>query len=135
MSGWRLRHNTFEKASISFSELAQMDIENADKIHQEAFVKRFELVVETTKSVLKHYLHEQGSTSESLASPKSIMREAFRCQCIQDGQVWLDAIDCRNKAAHVYREELLKYTVSFAQKKFWPELQSLRQFFKTKAAP
>lgn len=134
MSSWRLRHHTFEKASISFSELAQMDIENADKIHREAFVKRFELAFESTKSVLKRYLQEQGSTIESLASPKSIMREALRCQCIQDAQVWLDAIDYRNKAAHVYREELLKYTVSFAQKKFWPELQSLRRFFKTKAS-
>ena len=130
VQGWRVRYGTFAKACARFSELAGTDIQQADVIHQEAFVKRFELVVETTKKMLKEYLREQGSAPEVLESPKSVMREAFRCGCVVDGQVWVRAIDVRGKAAHLYKDKIRAQTVAFAQKDFWPAAEALRLFLK-----
>ena len=85
--------------------------------------------------MLKEYLWEQGSAPEVLESPKSVMREAFRCGCVADGQVWVDAIDVRNKAAHLYRDKIRLQTVAFAQKDFWPAVEALRLFLQKRLEP
>lgn len=129
MKSWQVRYQTFERAYHRLSELAQMDLENKDIVYQEALIKRFEMAIQVTKNLLKAFLKEQGSELHLLEHPKNIIREAYRCGCLDQADVWLEAIGYRNQAAHIYHEDLLKRTVSFVQLKFWPELQTLEKYF------
>ena len=129
MKNWQVRYQTFERAYDRLSELAQMDLENKDIVYQEALIKRFEMTIQVTKNLLKAFLKEQGSESHHLEHPKNIIREAYRFGCLDQADVWLDAIGYRNQAAHIYHEDLLRRTVSFVKFQFWPELQKLEKYF------
>ena len=129
MKSWQVRHQTFERAYGRLSELVQMDLEKKDIVYREALIKRFEMTIQVTKNLLKAFLKEQGSEPRLLDHPKNIIREAYRCGCLDQADVWLEAIGYRNQAAHIYHEDLLRRTVSFVQFKFWPELEKLEKYF------
>lgn len=135
MKSWTIRYQTFQSAYSRLAEIVPMDLSTKDDVYQEALVKRFEIMIQITKNVLRDFLKTQGSEPRYLEHPKDIFREAYRCGCLDDVGVWLDAIDYRNQAAHIYHSEILQRTVSFVTGHFWPQLQQLEQFFQKKLSP
>ena len=121
---------TVQTSLLRFAELATMDATTADAIHLEAFVKRFEYTLELAKNFWADYLKSKGEIKYFAA--KDIIRSAHQSGYMQNTQVWLDAIDMRNKTARTYKEDILLETVVFAQQEFWPELQNFYRFFSEK---
>ena len=127
---WQLRFQSFEKAYKRFSVLASIDFDQASDIEKEALIKRFEYTYELSKNLLKDYLMDQDNISKF--SAKDIVRYAYRNGYISDGQLWIDAVDYRNKTIHTYHPRILDQTVCFAQEKFLPMLKELYIFFQDK---
>lgn len=132
MKPWTIRYQTFQRAYRKLAEIVHMDLDNKDEVYQEALVKRFEIMIQITKNVLRDFLKEQGSELRHLEHPKDIFREAYRCGCLDGVDVWLDAIDFRNQAAHIYHSDILQRTVAFVKCQFWPQLQQLEEFLSKK---
>ena len=74
---------------------------------QELTVKRFELAFELAWLVLRDYLLSSGFSQDQIRGPKYVIRKSFQEGIVRDGEVWMQALDCRNKAVHIYREEIM----------------------------
>ena len=58
-------------------------------------IQRFEFTIELAWKLIKEYLEEEKFGE--FDSPKKVVKEAYRIGLIEDGEVWLDMLDDRNK--------------------------------------
>ena len=124
---WQLRFRSFKKAHERFAELAQLDLKLASEIEKEALIQRFEYTFELARNLLRDYLLDQDSISRF--SAKDIFRYSYRNQYIRNGQIWLDALEIRNKTSYVYNSQVLEHSAHFIRDQFAPELEALRSYF------
>lgn len=98
----------FEAVKKQFSEAVQNLSEilgkEKNEFMRDASVKRFELAFDLAWKAVKEYLETAEGTK--CASPKQCFREAYRNGLIEYSDKWLDFVDMRNKAAHIYHEAL-----------------------------
>ena len=140
---WQQRFENFDKAYLRFAEAVSWDVEGAtdaasiinaaggDKnILKETLVKRFELAFELARNVLKDYLLDVGFPNDEIRGPKYVIRKSFQEGYIRDGKVWIEALDARNEAVHIYREEIMQKVFGFAREKFFPVLRDMHSYFK-----
>jgi len=140
---WQQRFENFDKAYLRFAEAVSWDIEGAtdavsivnaargDKnILKETLVKRFELAFELARHVLRDYLLDVGFPQNEIKGPKYVIRKSFQEGYIRDGEVWMGALDARNEAVHIYREEIMEKVFNFACNKFFPVLRDMHSYFK-----
>lgn len=92
-----------------------------------ATVLAFEITIELAWKLLKNYMEEQGWKFNP--APKAIIREAFKQQIITDAQVWMDALEARNRTAHTYDSEVAEQLMDDIMYKFLPVFADLRQQF------
>ena len=141
---WQQRFENFDKAYLRFAEAVRWDVEGAtgashsivntaggDKnILKETLVKRFELAFELARNVLKDYLLDAGFPQNEIRGPKCVIRKSFQAGYIRDGEVWMEALEARNEAVHIYREEIMQKVFNFACNKFFPALRDMHSYFK-----
>lgn len=65
-------------------------------------IQRFEFTFELAWKAMKDALSAEGF---EVVSPRAALRGAFRAGWIDDEAAWLQMLDDRNLASHVYREE------------------------------
>jgi nucleotidyltransferase substrate binding protein (TIGR01987 family) len=70
---------------------------------RDSAILRFELAYEVMWKHLQALAREQGLES---AGPRQAFENAFRLGWIEDEVIWVEAIQARNRAVHVYREAL-----------------------------
>ena len=92
--------NQFQEALKRLSEV--LDQEKNEYIRDSA-IKRFELVFELSRKMIKAFLETQAMSCQS---PKKCFQEAFRQGLIGYEQEWLNMCDSRNEAAHLYNQEI-----------------------------
>ncbi len=73
-------------------------------MESEGLIQRFEYCWELAWKTIKDYLDSEGIII-SIATPKAVLREAFAVGFITDGDIWMEALDDRNKMSHVYSAE------------------------------
>ena len=142
---WQQRFENFDKAYLRFAAAVSWGVDNAtdaasnsivnaaggDKnVLQELTVKRFELAFELAWLVLRDFLIISGFRQDQIRGPKYVIRKSFQEGTIRDGEVWMKALDSRNKAVHIYREEIMKEVFEFAHEKFFPVLRDMHSYFK-----
>ncbi|HVJ48455.1 HI0074 family nucleotidyltransferase substrate-binding subunit [Desulfitobacterium sp.] len=81
-------------------------------------------------SKLKKNCRDEGLTG--LNSPKTVLREAYAAQLIQDDKLWLDMLSDRNSAAHIYSEQLAIEICSNIQEKYVNALGELLKQIKVR---
>jgi nucleotidyltransferase substrate binding protein (TIGR01987 family) len=97
---WKQRFENYEKALRLLRE-ALMDIDSLSDLEKEGAVQRFEFTVELAWKTLKDYLEFSGLIVEQ-NTPKNVIKQAFSANIIQNGQLWIDMLDCRNRLSHTY---------------------------------
>ncbi|UTC58676.1 nucleotidyltransferase [Treponema sp. OMZ 305] len=125
---WKQRFQNFEKALIVFKERCS-DVEEHPKgskyydAFQMALVQAFEILIELSWKVLKDYLENEGYTE--VQTGKRAFRQAFQDGMIENGEVWLKALEVRNLTSHVYDVSLLGELNDFVIESFLPEVEKL----------
>ncbi len=109
MSIWKRKFENFERAFLRLKEVIDR-INTLTLLEKEGVVQRFEYVFELAWKVMKAYLEEQGF---EVKSPKNTMRVAFQVGLIDDGDIWMKALQIRNLTSHTYNEEILDEAISF----------------------
>ena len=66
---------------------------------------------------MKDILDEEG-IDIPLASPQTVIRAAFMAALIDRGAEWMDALDARNKMAHVYSMEAFQQVAAQVQSRY-----------------
>jgi nucleotidyltransferase substrate binding protein (TIGR01987 family) len=75
------------------------------------------------KSV-KDYLQERGFID--IKSPKATIKKAFEISLIEDGHLWLEALENRNLATHTYDEKIAKKIYDLICNSYFPLLEELK---------
>ena len=127
---WQQRFENFDKAYLRFADAIKDGIEHVSELsdlEKTGVVKHFEFTFQLAKDVLSDYLQENGDTTYS---SKQLIRRAYKDGYIRDGEVWIEALTFRSKAAHVYSGDILQDVLRFACNKFFPVLRDMRNYFK-----
>lgn len=125
---WKQRFSNYKK---SFSYLNQaLNIENPDMIQKAGIIQFFEMSFELAWKVLKDYLQGQGFIDVN--SPRSAIKKAFELELINNGTLWLNALEDRNLTAHTYNEETSNQIISLIKKDYINILKNLDENFTKK---
>lgn len=103
MSDYMQKFQNYEKAITRLNEgIEQFD--KTDTLQRDGLIQRFEFTFELAWKTLKAIFEDEGLIG--LNSPKTVLREAFSSDLIQDEDKWLSMLNDRNSSTHIYSEEL-----------------------------
>ncbi len=69
---------------------------------RDGIIQRFEFCTELAWKSAREYLTDEGYID--LNSPKSVMRQAYTSNLIDNEEAWLDLLYSRNLTSHIYDE-------------------------------
>lgn len=127
---WKQRFANFEKAFFQLRDGVKRYGGNAEAIIKEGIIQRFEFTHELAWKVMKDFLEYEGH--QNITGSRSATKMAFSIGLIDDGQVWMDMLESRNRTVHTYQESILEqefqkvvgaYSLSFSQ--FYEKMKSL----------
>ena len=91
----------FSKALKRLEEALNEDLSKGTIIIDGA-IQRFEFTFELSWKLTKAVLNHLGTEA---ASPRGVIKEAFKANVMKDGEGWIDMLEDRNKTLHIYDEE------------------------------
>jgi len=98
---FRQRFSNFEKA---FNQLSNYTaIENPSDLERAGGIQYFEVTFELAWKMLKDYLESEGF---NINSPRAAVKQAIQSNIIDDGHIWMDALEDRNLTVHTYDESI-----------------------------
>ena len=94
-------YGDFKKALERLKEALGEDLSKGS-IVVDGTIQRFEFSFELAWKLAKAILSHNGIEVET---PRLIIKEAFKANMIEAGQGWIDMLEDRNKASHIYDEK------------------------------
>lgn len=123
---WKQRFQNFDKAFKRLTDAIQIIRNDPDNVLLQAgLIQTYEFTFELAWKTLKDYLEMEGFT---VSSPRATLRQAFQCGYIQQGDVWLKALNDRNLTAHTYDDEVAKEVIADIQQTYYFLLKDLHQW-------
>ena len=98
---WKQRFSNFEKAFNQLTEFMQKG--ELNKFELQGLIQCFEYNFELGWKVMKDYLENEGYT---VSTPRETIKTGFSIDLIDDGALWLDALEKRNLMSHTYEESV-----------------------------
>lgn len=131
---WVYRFDNYKRAFL----LLQTGIETMQKralteLEKEGLIQRFEYTWELAWKVLKDYLNSEGIVLDKI-TPAAVIRAAFDAKIIRNGDMWMQALDARNKMAHTYDLETFESAIQDIQSQYLTLFESLYLFLKNQHA-
>lgn len=117
---WKQRFSNYQKALGQLNEF--IELPQLNKFEVQGLIKCFEYTFELGWKTMKDYLQEQGFDPKT---PRAAIQTAQMAELIEDGYVWLDALNKRNLMAHTYNEELAKEAERLIRTNYYPMLNKL----------
>lgn len=125
-----------QKIEHYISALAQLEQAAAiyqksqqDDLYRDGLIQRFEFTVKLAWKSIKEYLEDQGC-STPIATPRSVLKEAFAAGVIQDADAWNSIITARNITSHVYDEKTAENVAAQICSDFLPLMKELGKFYR-----
>jgi nucleotidyltransferase substrate binding protein (TIGR01987 family) len=125
---WRQRYDNFEKAYALLEKYAA--VESEDELERAGVIQFFEMAFELAWKLMKDYLEAQGY---QIKSPKEAIKQALQSSLVEDGQIWLDALEDRNLSVHTYDESTALEIEKRIRETYFPALRRLYQSMKEKS--
>lgn len=123
---WKQRFQNFDKAFKRLADAILIIRNDPDNVLLQAgLIQTYEFTFELAWKTLKDYLEMEGFT---VSSPRATLRQAFQCGYIQQGDVWLKALNDRNLTAHTYDDEVAKEVIADIQQTYYFLLKDLHQW-------
>lgn len=95
-----------EKAFENLKIIIEAYKKEKDKIIKDglrdSIIQRFEFVTELSWKLMKKYLDE--NLVLEVYSPRSVIKESYKQDLIENGELWLDILEDRNLTSHTYDE-------------------------------
>ena len=117
---WKQRFLNFKKALGQLKEF--FELPQLNKFEVQGLIKCFEYTFPLGLKTMEDYLQEQGFDPKT---PRTAIQTAQMAELIEDGYVWLDALNKRNLMAHTYNEELAKEAERLIRTNYYPMLNKL----------
>lgn len=117
---WKQRFSNYKKATIQLTEFIEKG--QLNKFEVQGLIQCFEYTFELAWKTMKDYLEQEGF---EVKSPRGAIQTAFQIQLIEDGHIWIDALNKRNLMAHTYDEEVAKEAEQLIKQKYYPAIKEL----------
>ncbi len=99
---WQYRFENYTRAYFLLQEISdRAQREDLEQIAKEGMIQRFEYCMELAWKTLKDYMEDQGHVFPQVL-PSVVIREAGAAKLIEEPEIWLRALDDRNKMSHTY---------------------------------
>lgn len=129
---WQQRFENFERAfhllQNTFKEKALQDFSELEK---EGIVQRFEYTFELAWKTLKDYLEHTGIVLEQV-TPRQVIKQAFAAKIIEDGTVWINMLDHRNRMSHTYNPKTFEQATQAIAQQYFTALNQIYWLLKRK---
>jgi nucleotidyltransferase substrate binding protein (TIGR01987 family) len=89
--------------------------------------QNFERAFTLLDQAIKDYLEAEGFT---IASPRDALKQAYQAHLIENGHIWIDALQDRNLTTHTYDEATAIAVENKIRQFYYPILAKLYQDFK-----
>jgi nucleotidyltransferase substrate binding protein (TIGR01987 family) len=99
---WIYRFDNYKRAFNLLREAMEtLETRPLSQLEKEGIIQRFEYTWELAWKLLKDYLDAQGVNLDTV-TPASTIKAAFAAKIITHGDIWMNALDARNKMSHTY---------------------------------
>lgn len=102
---WQQRLGDFDKALARLEE--PLNKTSFAELEKDGVIQRFEFTFELAWKTLKDYLEDQGISD--VASPKKVLRQAFKENLLTNDELWLQMLEDRNSLTHLYRQDMSEH--------------------------
>lgn len=119
---WKQRFQNFERSFFLLKEYKM--IEKPSKIERAGGIQFFEMTFELAWKVLKDYLESEGF---EVKSPRAAIKQGIQIELIEDGHLWIDALDDRNLTSHTYDEDTANEMEIKIREKYYFILEKLHE--------
>jgi len=127
---WKQRFHSFQKSLVQLRNAVRLATERKlSELEQQGIIKAFEFAHELAWNTLKDYLEDQGETK--LRGSKDVTRKAFKFELIEDGEVWMDMIESRNRSVHSYDEKMATQIAGLIVKDYFPAFAQFEKLFRS----
>lgn len=126
---WKQRFSNYDKAFGQLSQAIEQYGINPLDIIKEGIIQRFEFTHELAWKVMKDYLEYE--VFQNISGSRSATKEAFNKGILEQGQIWMDMIDSRNKTVHAYEEAILNSEFIKISQSYYPLLLSFKNKMKS----
>ncbi len=103
--------------------------QSLNEIEKAGLIQFFEVTFELAWKVMKDFLSAEGY---EVKSPRESIKTAFEYGLIQNGILWLEALEKRNLASHTYDDKILEELEELIIHTYYPILDDLREILKKK---
>lgn len=129
---WLYRFKNYKRAFVLLREAIETE-HGLNQLEKEGSVQRFEYAFELAWKTMKDFLEWEG-VALSVITPATVIRAAFEARLIADGQVWMEALDARNKMSHTYDFSKFEQVIADIASRYLAAMDALYMFFLEKEA-
>ena len=104
---WKQRLNNLKLALGQLGDAVALSKQrDLSLLEQQGLIQAFEFTHELCWNVMKDYFYFQGNSD--ITGSRDASREAFKAGLVQDGNIWMEMIQSRNRTSHTYNQELAR---------------------------
>ena len=102
---WKQRLHSFRKAFGQLKSAVKAAKErDLSELEKQGLIQAFEFTHELAWKTLKDFLESRGETG--IYGSKDATRKAFATGLIEEGEIWMDMVQSRNRSSHTYNEDI-----------------------------
>lgn len=124
---WRQRFQNYEKAFIQLSD-AVYQLDQLSTLEKEGLVQRFEYTFELGWKTLKDFLE---SKNVEVKFTRDVIKESFKTELLDDGEIWLEMLEKRNQMSHTYDEVIFRSVLNDIESRYFDQLKKIYVLFKS----
>ena len=91
--------------SLEILKNSSRDESRQNEIYRMGIIGQFNLTFELSWKALRESLIFHGVKEAVSGSPREIIKAAYKFGFINDSEIWLDMMKCRNLSIHIYSDE------------------------------
>lgn len=122
---WQQRFQNFNKAFKYLQDT--LTIKAPSDAERAGIIQFYEVAFELAWKTLKDFLTAEGF---SVKSPREAIKTAFQNGYINNGDLWINALDSRNLSAHTYDEAMAQELVQNIRTIYFPLLEDFEEWGK-----
>ena len=131
---WRYRFANYRRAVALLREAMDRKRESGlNQLETEGAIQRFEFTMKLAWNVMKDFLEHDGVVFDQV-TPRAVFRKAYEANLTGQGEVWMDALDARNKMSHTYDALALEQVVEDIDTRYLAAMDDLCRFLAAKEA-
>lgn len=123
---WTQRFNNYKKALGQLKNAVELSHQrDLTELETQGLIQAFEFTHELAWNSLKDFMEDRGNNN--IFGSKDTTREAFKLGLIENGDIWMNMIQSRNKSSHTYNEDTAREIVQDIIVSYFSEFMTLKE--------